>query len=680
MKIKFKHIVTELIIVLAVILVSNYYLKPEKIIIKADGKGYYEYLPAIFIYHDLSWQYLDTLNTPGYYKHSEYVVGAIIGSGSDQHNKYFAGTAILMAPFFAVAHVVAKVFHYKADGYSLPYQQAMWYAALFYLWIGLLYVKRLLLIFNIRRFIIFITQVLLVFATPLLHYVTYEATFSHVYSFVTISAFMYYGLLFISNRKNTHLYLVGFLLGLAFLIRPFNILIAPALLIAFSSFRQVVVFVRYLANKKKMALLITVLIGGLVVGVQCLLWYIQKGSIFFDSYGQETFDFSNPHILSILFSYKKGLFLYSPVLLMGIVVGLYFAFKQKKYLPVFSIAFPILVFTYVLSCWWSWWYGMSYGQRSYIDVLALFAIPIAYGLNQLPRKILYLLLPVYLVTIPVTVIQNFQYKNYILHWDMMNKDTYWETFLKTEDKYRGVLWHEKKTYAKGQVIYNYHVTEKVNVPDGSDWMLLEVNDLPAILDQPFDMVEVSGNITDQDGNAKIIVSIKTEEDQSLYWNQIFTYHQTRGKGSKQEAQFQFTIDRSKLRDARKLHVLLEAREEDANLEKGIIRLVSFDESLNNSSYEDKILEKISVLKADETFMQSLRADSETALNEMLQAEAERLVQRDERKRMLKQEMKASSEWLEKLEEKASQHGHTLEEMMEIDAEYILQTEEDAQKQ
>ena len=149
--------IQELLIIAIVLIVSFSYLNNEKLIIKADGKGYYEYLPATFIYNDLSWSFLDTLNTPGYYKHSEYIVGAIVGPPGDLHNKYFIGTAILMTPFFAIAHCIAIIGDYPADGYSYPYQQTMWYSALFYLWIGLFFLRKILLKLKIRRFIIFMS-------------------------------------------------------------------------------------------------------------------------------------------------------------------------------------------------------------------------------------------------------------------------------------------------------------------------------------------------------------------------------------------------------------------------------------------------------------------------------------------------------------------------------------------
>src|SRR3954463_5724293 len=89
-----------------------------KKIIRGDGKGFYMYLPAIFITQDLGQQEPDNrfiFKTEG---------GSI--------NKYFAGTAVCMAPFFAAGYA-ADFSGDAPDGYSEPFQKALSIAALFYL-------------------------------------------------------------------------------------------------------------------------------------------------------------------------------------------------------------------------------------------------------------------------------------------------------------------------------------------------------------------------------------------------------------------------------------------------------------------------------------------------------------------------------------------------------------------
>src|SRR5207249_3332740 len=71
-----------------------------KNIIEADGKGYYAYLPAIFIYHDLNFSFFDRVeklhpNPAIYYDYR-------INYNGKTADKYFAGSALAMSPFFIV--------------------------------------------------------------------------------------------------------------------------------------------------------------------------------------------------------------------------------------------------------------------------------------------------------------------------------------------------------------------------------------------------------------------------------------------------------------------------------------------------------------------------------------------------------------------------------------------------
>ena len=53
------------------------------------------------------------------------------------------GLALLLLPFFLIAHLLSYFLSYPMDGYSLLYQYAISIAALFYLWLGCKYLMRL---------------------------------------------------------------------------------------------------------------------------------------------------------------------------------------------------------------------------------------------------------------------------------------------------------------------------------------------------------------------------------------------------------------------------------------------------------------------------------------------------------------------------------------------------------
>ena len=106
---------------------SHHRWQQEDKIIEWDIKSYYAYLPATFIYQDLSLDFIH--DESGKFKDLIWPIEtplkrkAIITT---------MGMSILYAPFFGMAHVYAKASDYEADGYSMPYRFALVFSALFY--------------------------------------------------------------------------------------------------------------------------------------------------------------------------------------------------------------------------------------------------------------------------------------------------------------------------------------------------------------------------------------------------------------------------------------------------------------------------------------------------------------------------------------------------------------------
>jgi len=85
----------------------------DQVIIKADALGYYAYLPAVFIYHDPDFGFKNNYAQDHFMANdnAEYLVKY----GNSRVNKYFSGLAILVMPFFLLAHIVALVFNLQAE-------------------------------------------------------------------------------------------------------------------------------------------------------------------------------------------------------------------------------------------------------------------------------------------------------------------------------------------------------------------------------------------------------------------------------------------------------------------------------------------------------------------------------------------------------------------------------------
>jgi hypothetical protein len=112
----------------------------EEPLIMTDGQGYYAYLPAAFLYQDLQFSFVDSLKQT-YYKEGKRAK-FIIETPDGNVNKYFAGTAVLEAPFFLVGRCLAALVDAPVDGYSWPFQLGIGLAAIVYLILGLFFFRK----------------------------------------------------------------------------------------------------------------------------------------------------------------------------------------------------------------------------------------------------------------------------------------------------------------------------------------------------------------------------------------------------------------------------------------------------------------------------------------------------------------------------------------------------------
>ncbi|HNW69605.1 MAG TPA: hypothetical protein PKI01_04325 [Bacteroidales bacterium] len=402
--------------------------KPKWIVL-ADGKGYYAYLPAVFIYHDLNFGFFEEKEmSPSsdpklFYDYRVYSNGHAI-------NKCFCGTAIMQLPFFLAAHGIITLTGGTADGYSALYLIFVQIATIFYFLLGLYFLSKLLKLYDFKTSSVLTVLIAVTFGTNAFYYIVREAAMSHIYSFSLIAAFMYFSKKFFSNYKPALFILLSVLLGLIILVRPANgivVFMLPFLTSSWYGFKRGLFTVFH----KPWHLLTGVLIFLALVSIQLVIYKISTGSFFIDSYSEESFDFLHPHFIDFLFSYKKGAFLYTPLIFISLT-GLYYFWKSSRY-QFFSIVFFILFLFYILSSWGNWWYGGSFSSRVLIEYLPLFMVLLAATLESFSKKILKgIFIGIIAVLIMVNQIQVYQYRYGAIHYENMDKQMYWDEFLRID--------------------------------------------------------------------------------------------------------------------------------------------------------------------------------------------------------------------------------------------------------
>ena len=387
-------------------------------VIYSDAKGYYGYLRAVFITHDLGQEPLDT----------EYLHPVPEGRTL---NKYFAGTSVLMAPWALFGHGWALLTDAKTDGYSAPYVKALCIGALVYALLGLLFLRRVLRGLGVRDGTIGVILMVLAFGTQFLQYAVMQPAWTHVYSFFAFTAFLATAQVLDPERPGPRLLLAGALFGLVVLVRPVNgiLLFAMPLIWGNTTFDTLRSMLR-----KPLWCVSAVLVALTVFAIQSVLWYVQTGNLWEWGYRGEGFYWTDPAILDVLFGWRRGLFVYTPVMFLAFLAALVL-WRSDRWRAGGALIYWAIT-TYVISAWWIWYYGGGFGHRAYVEHYAVLILPLAIVLDRIG-------LPLRRVTIGALgllsilhLLQLVQFHRNILHPEHMDRAMYSSVFIRFGEEHR----------------------------------------------------------------------------------------------------------------------------------------------------------------------------------------------------------------------------------------------------
>lgn len=399
-------------------------------VIESDAKGYFAYLPATFVYGDLNYGFYDELEIKKYYDPNFFFDYRFQTEDGRWYNKYFCGSAVAMSPFYLAGHLTAKSSSYDADGYSFPYIISITLAALFYLFIGLLYLRKTLLLYEVSERTVSVVLLAATFGTNLFYYAIVEPGLSHIYSFGFVAMFLYFAKKFLLYHDRKSLLILSFALAMIILIRPVNGLIIFALPFLAGSLSNLREALSGIFSDIK-SLVFSILIGGGILFLQLIVYKISTGHFFIYSYGTDRFYFLDPHIFDILFSYRKGLFLYTPIYFIA-VLSVFLLWRKSKFQVLTFLGFFLLI-TYVLSCWWMWYYGGSFSSRVYVEYLPIIMLVLGLGLQQIRSQwVKITAVSMIFLLVSLCQIQTYQYRYGQIHWSEMTKDRYWNVFLRID--------------------------------------------------------------------------------------------------------------------------------------------------------------------------------------------------------------------------------------------------------
>lgn len=368
-----------IVFVSQVLLLGVYYPKWQKsgteALLSWDVAGYYMYLPAAFIYNDLTGdsyhkEITDTYRPSPTFDH------AFKHESGNYVMKYPIGQAIQMSPFFGLSHAYAKTSNtYPADGFSRPYQLGIAFGVLLFALLGMVLLRRLLLKYFPDNVVAW-TVIGVGIGTNYLEYTTMSGAMTHNNLFVLYLALILVTIKFYKSPGLWHAVVIGGIIGLATITRPTELMMGLIPLLWGTKFTAYGFKNRFafLAGQWK-ALLLAAVVGAAVLFLQPLYWHSATGEWIVYSYQDQGFSFLKPHILDGMFSFKAGWLPYTPlgILMLGGLV--LFWRKHKATAP--AVCLYLALFMYITWAWDIWWYGGSLGQRSMVQVYPLLAFGLA---------------------------------------------------------------------------------------------------------------------------------------------------------------------------------------------------------------------------------------------------------------------------------------------------------------
>jgi hypothetical protein len=414
------------------IIINNIVFKPHNILCW-DVFGYYLYLPLKFIYHDLGLRDFSILphiveryhNTDTFYQVVPLPEGNYV-------MKYSMGMSFFYAPFFFIGHLAAKIFGYPTDGFSFPYQLSVFIGGIIYSVIGICCLAKALTRFFSSRVIIIVLALIIFGTNYLVHITMYgQNAMSHNYLFTCYALILYLTIRWHETFKLRDIILLGAVCGVGILSRPSEIvcLVIPALWNISgrnSLLEKIKLLLRYRVHV--IAFLFMILLFG---SFQLIYWKVQTGKFIFYSYGGnagEGFEFFSPYFAKVLFSFRKGWLVYTPIMIFAIL-GFIFIYKFNR--KIFLALFAYFIFNlYLVSCWSTWWYAQSFSQRALIPSYPVMAIGLGYFLTWLqPRTMLKIIsYSIIAFLLFLNIFQTIQFHKGVLHPDSMTSAYYFRIF------------------------------------------------------------------------------------------------------------------------------------------------------------------------------------------------------------------------------------------------------------
>ena len=432
-------------LVIALLYVGFRLHEPPRNIITYDIFGTYLYLPSLFIHNDLALNDISFIedavekyrNTPTLYQLTRLEEG-------NWMIRFFIGISIMYLPFFLGGHLYALNSPYPADGFSEPYQWALIISGIFYTLLGLFMMRKVLLRF-FSDTVTSLTMIFLFIGSNIVFFTTLGNDSPHVYVFTLYTFILWLTIKWHETPRYKYAILLGLVMGLTVIARPSEMVAAFIPVLWGVGGKNDLKWKWDLVTRHRYQVAALALAGVIGLLPQFIYWLNASGSLIVNTYNDPAsgLNLLSPRFGWALFSFRKGLYAWSPMLLAA-TLGFIPLFRQNR-----KIFFALFVFfllnAYLISSYSSL---ISFGWRAFIQSYAVMAIPLGYMVYWLSERKLWPKIAASAVLtfiIILNLFQMYQWRLGVLDGSRMTREYYLATFFSTKvtDEERKLLLIER---------------------------------------------------------------------------------------------------------------------------------------------------------------------------------------------------------------------------------------------
>lgn len=225
----------------------------------------------------------------------------------------------------------------------------------------------------------------LMFGTNQFHYATYDGSFSHIYSAALVGALL---LLVVRAdvearplRREESVLVAGIVY---FLVDIRMMLVAPLAVVGTGlvAMRSIQVTVRRCWERHRRLIVGAALGGALALVVQLLYNRYIFGDWRISSYAGEEFHWSQLKQSHVLFSTRRGVFLWSPVMALALAAIAY----TRQWTMLATVVLATVTLAVIYGAWQFWDLAGGFGHRGFVEVVPLYAAGLGVALTRVSRR------------------------------------------------------------------------------------------------------------------------------------------------------------------------------------------------------------------------------------------------------------------------------------------------------